>query len=157
MPLTFKTADLIALIDQIVSAKHAEDARYDADVAAAKHEHQQQWWDDNRERIRELRDYLTKSLKADTPPGNDQAKRIMGREARYSDDVQFFVPANGSSVDRKQIGYYRIDELEGLSALLKAHQSGTVTAHQLKELGTHPKDLEKLFRAAVQAGAAVSK
>jgi hypothetical protein len=107
--------------------------------------------------VRELRDYLTRSIKNDTPPLHSEVKRILGAEnVSYREAVQLFVPGGDGGVSKRGTAYWREDELDGMSELLRAHQGDIITAHQLKELGTHPRDLEKLFRAASVAGAAVS-
>lgn len=157
MALTFKVADLIKLLDDITTAHYAAENKYNQDCAAARETYATEWWSDNRENVRALRDYLTKSLKNNTPPLHAEARKLMGQVSRYRDELSLFVPGGDSNVSKASAVYYRMDEIAGLSSLLKAHQGETVTAYQLKELGTHPKDLEKLFRAAVQAGVAVSR
>lgn len=157
MALTFKVAELIKLLDDITTAHHAAEDKYKTDCAAARASYAAKWQSDNRENVRALRDYLTKSLKNDTPPLHSEARRLMGQNTGYRDELNLFIPGGDSNVGKNAAAYYRMDEIAGLSSLLKAHQGETVTAYQLKELGTHPKDLEKLFRVAVQAGVAVSK
>jgi hypothetical protein len=157
MALTFKVADLIKLLDDITTAHYAAEDKYKQDCMEARQAYTAEWWSDNRENIRALRDYLTKSIKNNTPPLQSEARKIMGQASRYRDELSLFIPGGDSNVSKTSAAYYRTDELAGLSSLLRAHQGETVTAYQLKELGTHPKDLEKLFRVAVQAGVAVSR
>lgn len=155
MALTFNVARLLELVDTITAAKDAEEERYAAECAKARAKYEAQWWTAHREPVRKLRDYLTKSLKADKPPLHDVARSMFG-DTGYRGELQMFAPGGDGNVNRRALGYYRSDELEGLGALLRAHLGDTVTAHQLKELGTHPKDLAKLFRAATEAGAVVA-
>lgn len=70
--------------------------------------------------------------------------------------VTWFTEGGDGNVSKAKSGFWRMDELAGMAELLRAHQEPTITAHQLKELGTHPKDLERLFRTAAAAGAKVA-
>ncbi|OMB79238.1 hypothetical protein [Mycolicibacterium conceptionense] len=157
MALTFKVAGLIQLLDDCTTAHYAAVDKYKQDCTAAREAYTAEWWSENRENVRALRDYLTKSLKNNTPPLHSEARKILGQNTRYRDEINLFIPGGDSNVSKNSAAYYRMDEIAGLSSLLKAHQGETVTAYQLKELGTHPKDLEKLFRVAVEAGVAVSR
>lgn len=159
MALTFKVAALLEVIDGVVTAQDEAETTYVADCAAARKAYQQQWEDDNTTRVRELRNYLSECLRNGKPPLTAEARAIVGPDnhTRYDSGISFFTPGGDAGVKRNDPGYYHMDELDGLAALLRAHVGETVTAHQLKELGTHPRDLEKLFRTAATAGAAVSK
>ncbi|WNO26374.1 hypothetical protein SEA_DEENASA__54 [Mycobacterium phage Deenasa] len=157
MALTFKTSQLIELLDDITTAHAAAEDKYKADCVAAREAYRDEWWSGHIDQVRALRDYLTKSIKNGTPPLNSEARRIMGQMDRYRDGIELFIPGGESNVTKYSAAYYRPDEIAGLKAILTAHQGDTITAFQLKELGTHPKDLEKLFRIAVQAGIGVSK
>lgn len=152
MALTFKTANLLELVDGIVAAAHAEDERYARECIEARAAYKRKWWGDRKPRVRDLRDHLTKCLKNDTPPTESDVRRIMGTQST----VSWFSEGGDGNVKRSGSGYWRVDQLAGLAELLRAHQGDTITAHQLKELGTHPRDLESLFRAASVAGAAVA-
>lgn len=158
MTLTFKTADLLAVIDKIIASRDAAAAKYKADCEAAIAQYRKEWLADNTEKVRKLRDYLSESLKKAVPPLHSEARRIMEQTDGYrSSGVSFFTPGGDGNVKQESLGYYHDYELVSLAELLRAHQLETVTAHQLKELGTHPRDLAKLFQAAVKAGAAVVK
>lgn len=153
MPLTFNVPGLIKMLDDVQAAVAKADARYAKDCEAARKKHHDEW-SKNKEGMRALRDYLTKSLKNDTPPTSEAAKEASGQTNNWSSEgVKFFIPGDGG-VSRQPLGYVREDELAGMRALLAAHQGDTITATQLKELGTHPRDLQKLFRAATLAGVA---
>lgn len=156
MALTFKTADLLAVIDGITTAKAAEDARYAQDCADARAQHVVDWNNEHIEEIRALRDYLSVQLRRGLPPRHSAVKRMAPGLLVSRDYVQFFVGGGDGGISKLPIGYSRPDELEGMAALLRAHIGDTITAHQLKELGTHPRDLAKLFQAASVAGAAVA-
>ena len=157
MALTFKTAELLATIEGVQQSIIAADQRYEAAKTQARTDARNKWWNSHREDVRALRDYLTRSLKNDTPPLTVEAKQLMHQRDGYSnDDVRLFHGAGDSGISRPSIGYQRPDQLDGLAALLRAHVGDTVTAYQLKELGVHPRDLEKLFRAAAVAGAKVA-
>lgn len=155
MALTFTTAGLIQILDGILDAKLADEQRYAAECEQARAAYKRKWWGNRRPETRQLRDYLTKCLRNDEPPESEIVRTFRGRSD--SNDSWWFTEAGDASVSKPAFGYYRADELKGLRELLKAHTGDTVTAHQLKELGTHSRDLEKLFRAAVTAGASSFK
>ncbi len=151
MALTFKVSGLLEIIDGIAAAAAAEEQRYTTECIEARATYKRRWWADRKNQTRELRDHLTKCLKNDVAPTESEVRKIMGTQST----VSWFSEGGDGNVSKKALGYYRMDELRGLGALLKAHIGDTVTAHQLKELGIHARDLEKLFRAAVEAGASV--
>lgn len=155
MALTFKTAALIEVIDGIVAAHHSEQERVATDKIKARAAHERKWIEQNTPRVRALRDYLTKSLKSGVPPTTAEARRIMEQlhKGSGSNGVYLFAEGGEGDVVSARNLFYRLDELEGMAELLRAHTEPTVTAHQLKELGTHQRDLEKLFRAATVAKA----
>lgn len=158
MALTFKTADLLKLITDITDAAAAEDERYTAACAEARAQYMLDWYTDHVDDVRALRDYLSKCLKAGTVPRHDKAVQVAPRlkAGRYDAAIQLFVGGGDGGVIKTAAGYYRVDELAGIAAILRAHQLDTITAYQLKELGTHPRDLQKLFSVASVAGVAVS-
>lgn len=151
MALTFKVTNLIEIIDGITDAALAEEQRYAAECIEARANYKKRRWADRKDQTRDLRDHLTKCLKNDVAPTESEVRKIMGTQSTH----HWFVEGGDSNVNKKALGYYRLDEMRGLAALLKSHIGDTVTAHQLKELGIHARDLEKLFRAAVEAGAPV--
>lgn len=156
MALTFKTTDLIKVAQAAIDGKAKALAKYEADKYDARLKYQRKWADANTERVRELRDFLSKGLRSGTVPTTKAVRRIMGQTDGYSSaGVHFFDSSGDGSLTAPRGIYIDADRWQSLIPLLKAHKLDTVTAHQLKELGYHPKDLEKLFRDAVTAGAAV--
>lgn len=153
MALTFQTSTLISIIDSIIADVKAADDEYAEAKKAARDQHRDEFLRDGMPRVRHLRDYLTRCLSSDTPPDHSTAKMVYGVDERYNNGIRFFTPGGDSGVLRRSTVYARIDELQGIAELLRAHHEPTITSYQLKELGTHPRDLEKLFRAAALAGA----
>lgn len=156
MALTFKTTDLIKVAQAAIDGKAKALAKYEADKYEARFKYQQKWVDANTERVRELRDFLSKCLRNGTVPTTKAARRIMGQIDGYKyDGVSFFDGGGDGGMTAPRGTYIDANRWTSLIALLKAHKLDTITAHQIKELGYHPKDLERLFSDAVIAGAAV--
>lgn len=157
MALTFKTDALLGLITTTISGITDADDAYKLACTEARHQYREDWWNDNVRLVRSLRDHLTQCLRNDRPPTTDDARAIMqDTDCFRSSGVRFFDGGGDGGVSKPKVAYYSVEGLESLAVLLRAHTLETVTAHQLKELGIHPRDLERLFRAAVSTGAAVS-
>ncbi|QBI96414.1 hypothetical protein SEA_DONNY_56 [Mycobacterium phage Donny] len=153
MSVTFKTQSLIDAAESVIKLHDEAVAEWKRQTDAHQANHRDQWWEDNRERVTALRNYLTRSLKNDTPPTNREANRIMNTSSGY---VQFFVPVGEPNGDKPD-GYHvrNLGDLVGLVAMLKAHTGETISANELKLVGYDR--LTQLFQLAAAAGGRVDK
>jgi hypothetical protein len=155
MALTFKTAELIKVCEDAIGRQVNAAAAHEKAKAAAREKHRAKWEADNMPRVRTLRDYLSKCLKNGTPPLSFEACNIMGVADGYRRAIAFFEEGGDGGIYAPRGTYINAERWRSLVAILKAHQLDTITAHQVKELGYHPKDLERLFADALTMGAAV--
>ncbi|AGT12790.1 hypothetical protein PHELEMICH_53 [Mycobacterium phage Phelemich] len=153
MSVTFKTQALIDAAESVIALHDEAVAEWERKTAAHQARHRDLWWENNRERVTALRNYLTRSLKNDTPPTNKEANRLMATTSGY---VQFFVPTGEPSGDKPD-GYYvkNLGDLPGLVAMLQAHTGDTISANELKLVGYDR--LTQLFQLAAAAGGRVDK
>lgn len=158
MPLTFKTAELIETIEKVQRTIIEVNEEFEANNKQALTEAREEWWGQHKEDVRALRDYLTRSIKNDTPPLTEDGKTLMKQERGWSSEgVKLFHGAGDSGVKRRVIAYQQPEALDGLLALLQAQQGENITDNQLKGLGYHPRDLATLFRATTVRVAAAAE
>ncbi|AKF14625.1 hypothetical protein AVJ28_gp56 [Mycobacterium phage Baee] len=153
MSVTFKTQSLIDAAESVIKLHEDAVAEWERQTAAHQAQHRDQWWENNRDRVTALKNYLTRCIKNDTPPTSKEAERLMASRSGY---VQFFVPTGEPSGDKPD-GYFvrNLGDLAGLVAMLKAHTGETISANELKLVGYDR--LTQLFQLAAAAGGRVDK
>lgn len=156
MSITFDRVQLIKVAESALDEHAKAKVKFQAACDKYRASHAANRTQPTRDRARQLRDALTKALKAPGPVTAQMVKRATDGTS-YTSDL-FYIPPNDRTVEQNVnmppglLKPAELVETRALVTVLKAATGDTISVNELKLLGL--KNLEPVFTAAAnKAGA----